>query len=152
MSSIRRWGRRGKYLQIGLIACFDSLKVKRPDLYLLLWDSFIQGKGSAAKSGDTHKEGYAADFDLSDRRWSNQTANDVAYHLKGSCALAFRLKGELGTEADGRLNPAHLHIALYPFSNSKAIRAASGSNDEMYRRINLLFPQPHLFNLSKHPN
>lgn len=129
------WG-KGKHLvdqraarQLNLI---DDQVVKD-----LLWNTMSQGKGTAKASGTTHLLGLALDFVFwRSAQWTNAMLHRVCAALqKVGFAVAPRYAGELG-----KGNPAHLHAALRPFSNSFAIDRAQRIGTPLKARINRAIP------------
>lgn len=139
--SLVLWGRRALKVQAEVRAALEQIKEQDEAAHRLLWDTFSQGQGHAPASGDTHAEGYAVDFSLNDRRWNSKVAIICYEHLrKNGFAPVIRYRGELGPT-----NPAHIHAALIPHSNSAEIRAADKAGKRtVYTEVAKVFPQRSL--------
>lgn len=115
--SLVRWGARNLKVHSKVAAALNSIREVDRAAFGMLWQGLTQGQGSAAASGVTHKNGFAVDFSVRGAAWDETSTLIVLQHLdRVGFAAVLRYAGELGPG-----NPAHIHAALRPYSNSRAV-------------------------------
>lgn len=111
------YGRRRLQVRSAVAFALNTIEKIDQAAANLLKDTLVQGKGDARESMGTHLGGFAVDFSLKDARWDRHVLYYVVRHLEeAGFAVAVRHAGELSPN-----NPAHIHAALIPWSNSGAM-------------------------------
>lgn len=125
------WGKRHIQLRMPVIAALNAAPLFVKDV---LWVSLVAGLSSSPVHAGTHREGFAADFELHNGHWNEEIANEVKDFLATDFAVAFRCgAGEYSTGD-------HLHIAFKGYSNSAKIIAANNANPyRNHKAIELIF-------------